>query len=92
MVCLIAGVKHFLTGVYNLPVCSLREPPQYLRVREVKDWYVDYLMEMLLDEETDHEDLTSPLLVVASVTKRDFKSKNIHSYTYEVCACMYHFQ
>lgn len=42
-------------------------------------------MEMLLDEDRDHEDITSPLLVMASVSKQEFKSKNIHNYTYEVC-------
>ncbi len=71
--------------MFNLPVSSLRDPPPYLKVREIKDWYVNYLIEMLLDEDRDHEDITAPLLVMASVTKQDFKSKNIHSYTYEVC-------
>ena len=63
----------------------MREPPPYLRVREVKEWYVDYLMTMLLEEENDHENLTAPLLVLASVTKADFQLKSLTNYTYEVC-------
>jgi hypothetical protein len=70
--------------VHNIPISLLREPPQYLRVREVKGWYVDYLVQMLLDEKDDHEDLTAPLLVIASVSKEEFKLKNLHSYSYEV--------
>ena len=55
-------------SVYHLPVTSLKEPPPFLRVR-----YVDYLAEMLLEDKGDHEDLTAPLLVTASVGKQDFK-------------------
>lgn len=50
----------------------------------MKEWFVEYLMEMLLEEDSDHEDLTAPLLVIASVTKEDFKLKNFQDYTYEV--------
>ena len=48
------------SGVFSLPLESLREPPLFLRVREVKEWYVEYLTEMLTREEGDHEDLTAP--------------------------------
>ena len=65
-------------------VKTLKDPPAYLRVREVKAWYVDYLVRMLLEEEGDHENLTAPLLVVASVSKADFHQKNLAKYTYEV--------
>ena len=71
-------------GVYNLPVASLKEPPPFLRVREVKSWYVDYLAEMLLEDKGDHEDLTAPLLVIASVGKQDFQERYLCRYTYEV--------
>ncbi len=71
--------------MFTLPIDALRDPPPYLRVREVKEWYVDYLAEMLLDEKGDHEDLTAPLLVIASATKSDFRPKSANSYTYEVC-------
>ena len=45
---------------------------------------IEYLVEVLLEEQGDHEDLTAPLLVIASVSKNDFKSKYLNSYTYEV--------
>ena len=54
----------------------------------MKEWYVDYLVQMLLDENNDHEDLTAPLLVIASVSKSEFKLKNLHSYSYEVSVHM----
>ena len=41
-------------------------------------------MQMLLEEGDDHEDLTSPLLVLASVEKEEFRLKNVAHYTYEV--------
>lgn len=55
--------------VFSLPVDSLRDPPPHLRVRDVKEWYVDYLVGMLLEEDGDHEDLTAPLLVIASCSE-----------------------
>jgi len=73
-----------LAGVLSLPVDSLRDSPPHLRVREVKEWYVDYLVGMLLEEDGDHEDLTAPLLVIASVKKSEFRLKNMNRYTYEV--------
>jgi len=65
-------------------VALLREPPQYLRVREMKAWYVDYLVSKMLDDKDDHEDITAPLLVIASVSKGEFKLKHLHNYSYEV--------
>ena len=59
-----------------------------MKVREVKDWYVDYLSEMMTDEKNDHEDLTSPLLVLASVSKEDFHNKSLDKYSYQV-QCMH---
>ena len=56
----------------------------YLRVREVKEWYIDYLVKVLLEEEDDHEDLTSPLLVIASAVKGEFRVQNVADYTFEV--------
>ena len=64
----------------------LTEPPDYLRVREIKQWYVDFLVKMLLNEEEDREDITAPLLVIVSVSKEEFKQKNLNQYTYEVCS------
>ena len=69
-------------GVFTLPVSALRNPPPYLRVREVKDWYVDYLATLLTNE--DAEDLTAPFMVVASVDTTAFQASNINSYTYDV--------
>ncbi len=79
---------HFLlfAGVFTLPVAALRDPRPCLIIREVKDWYVDYLVRMLTAEEGDHEDLTAPLLVIALVKQSDFQQKNVNSYTYEVHA------
>ena len=45
---------------------------------------MDYLQEMLLEEKGDHEDLTAPLLVIASVDKEEFKQKQMNNYSYEV--------
>ena len=64
-----------------MPVAMMKELPMYLCVREVKGWYVEYLMKMLLEEDDDHEDITAPLLVVASVSKAEFKPRNVSSYT-----------
>ncbi len=44
----------------------LSEPPQYLRVREIKEWYVDFLINKLMDEGGDHKDMTAPLLYYES--------------------------
>ena len=73
-------------GVFTVPVSLLREPAPYLRVRDTKEWYVDFLVGLLLEEEEDHEDITAPLLVVCSVTKSEFKQKFINNYTFEVNA------
>ena len=70
-----------LIGVFSVPVAALVDPPEFLRVREVRDWYVDYLAGMLLQDKGDHEDLTAPLLVIASVTKDNFQERNIPKYT-----------
>ena len=72
---------HF-TGIFALPVSTLREPSPTLQVRDVKDWYVDYLVELM--STNDQEDLTAPLLVIASVCKTYFKVDNLCTYTYEV--------
>lgn len=37
---------------------------------------------MLLEEDGDHEDLTAPLVVIASVKKSESRLKNINRYTY----------
>ena len=69
----------------NIELEKLCDPPDYLRIRDVKDWYVDFVAESLKDEGNDHEELTSPLLVIASVSKSEFRDKNISKYTYQVC-------
>lgn len=71
-------------GTYQIPVELLQDPPTFLKIRDVKEWYVDYLVEMLRTTEDDHEDLTAPLLVVASVKKEDFRMSNKDKYTYQV--------
>ena len=52
----------------------LKDPPPYLKVREVKQWYVDYLTKMSVKEDDDHEDLTVPL-AIASTSECDFSRK-----------------
>ena len=63
---------------------QLKDPPEYLRIRDIKPWYVNYLADMMETSHGDHEDLTSPLLVVASVNKQDFKLQSILKYTFKV--------
>ncbi len=54
----------FIAGVYDLSFDLLKEPSDYYQVREVKEWFVQYLVNMSKEEETDHKDLTDPLLVI----------------------------
>ena len=75
------------TGTHTIPVEALRVPPEYLRIRDMKQWYVDHLMDMLSKEVDDHEDLTAPMLVVVSVGKSQFKPKELNKYTYQVRSC-----
>ena len=49
--------------------------------QDVKEWYVSFSAESLKDEESDHEELTSSLLVIASVSNFEFRDKNISKYT-----------
>ena len=71
-------------GTFDVSMDSLRDPPDHLRVREVKEWYVKLLMKMLKEEAEDHEELTAPLLVVCSATKDAFKQRACQTYTYQV--------
>ena len=77
------SIVHIL-GTFDVSMDNLQDPPDHLRVREVKEWYVELLMKMLKEEAQDHEDLTAPLLVVCSATKDDFKQRASHTYTYQV--------
>ncbi len=47
--------------MYDLSFDLLKEPSDYYQVREVKEWFVQYSVSMLKEEETDHEELTDPL-------------------------------
>ena len=71
-----------ITGTFTLPISCLRNPPPQLRVRDIKEWYIDYLVNLL--EKDDHEELTAPLLVIASVGPAEFRSSLISTYSYEV--------
>ena len=73
----------------NLAVNALQDPPPFLRVREVKEWYVSFLIKMLVDEKCDHEDLTAPLLAVASVGKDEFRT-SISTHMRCVIVCIVH--
>ena len=81
----------FLLGIINIQVDKLWEPPKELSIRDVKEWYVDLLAKFLKKEENDKEDLTLPILVVASVEKKEFKEKNANKYTYQVIGGMQRF-
>ena len=41
---------------YSLNISSLREPPDCLQIREVKDCYVELLMKMLEGNEDGYDD------------------------------------
>lgn len=69
-------------GTFTVPISNLRDPPSSLKVRDVKGWYVDYLVGLL--STNDQEDLTLPLLVLASVGKTDFRPERLATYTYQV--------
>lgn len=60
----------------------MRNPPPHLRVRDIKEWYVKYLVNLI--EKEDHEELTAPLLVIASVGPAEFRPSLVSTYTYEV--------
>ena len=60
------------TGVFDVPVAKLVEPPPSLRVREVEEWYVKMLEDMIASEHGDHEDLTAPLLAIVSLPSKNF--------------------
>ena len=78
----------FPVGLFTLPVENLRDPPTYLWVREVKDWYVDYLATLLLKE--DAEDLTAPFMVIASVSPSEFKAQKLNTYEVLNIVCNQH--
>ncbi len=68
--------------MYDLSFDLLKEPSDYYQVvREVKEWFVQYLVNMLKEEETDHEAMTDPQLVIASCSVNEFKVANGHNYT-----------
>lgn len=69
-------------GTFSIPISALKEPPNGLKVREVKTWYVEYLADALTED--DREDITSPLVVISSVKKSEFKPDHVGSYSYEV--------
>lgn len=57
----------------------------------MKSWYLDYLVDTLSSSEDDHEDLTSPLLVIAAVKREDFRISHKNKYTYQAsydCKCV----
>lgn len=60
----------------------MRNPPIHLRVCDIKEWYVKYLVNLI--EKEDHEELTAPLLVIASVGPAEFRPSLVSTYTYEV--------
>ena len=79
---------HIHVGTYSFNISSLREPPEYLKLREVKEWYVELLMKMLVGDTeegyNDYEEPTAPLLVLCPIRKQDFKMRLLHTYTYQI--------
>ncbi len=63
-----------LAGTLTVNVDCLLDPPEYLHMRDV----------MLSEEKDDHEDLTSPLLVICSVSKDSYQQRASLGYTYQV--------
>lgn len=55
-----------------------------MQIREVKQWYVEYLAQKIKENPGDTEDLTAPLVVVCNETKDHFDSSKVDYYTYEV--------
>lgn len=43
----------YASGNFTLPITALREPPPTLKVRDVKQWYVDYLADMLTSDDNE---------------------------------------
>ncbi len=80
-----------IAGTHDIPVDQLRDPPACLRVRDVKQWYVNYLADELRKENHDLEELTAPLLVLASTTKEEFRTRDMSSYTFEVVGGVHRF-
>lgn len=71
-------------GTFSVCVEQMRPPQDQLRVLDVKQWYVDHLVDMISEEDDDHEDLTAPMLVIASVPKKVFKERSAEKYTHQV--------
>lgn len=67
-----------------MQVSHLKDPSPQYQIRDVKEWYVQYLASLLSDKESDHEELTAPLLVIASVEASAFQHRHVERYTYEV--------
>ena len=45
---------------------------------------MEYLATLLRDKDSDHEELTAPLLVIASVNASELQNRHVEKYTYEV--------
>ena len=73
--------KTCLLGTFRVSISAMKMPPPNLQVRDVKEWYVDFLTESMQD---DNEDLSSPFLVICSVSKEEFRPECLASYSYDV--------
>jgi len=61
---------------FSLNINTLRDPPEYLKIREVKEWHVKLLMKMFEGDGEgceDYEELTAQFLVVCSVGKQELR-------------------
>lgn len=80
-------------GTFTLQVSHLKNTSPKYQIRDIKEWYVQYLATLLSEKDTDHEEPTAPLLVIASVAASSFQPRCLERYTYEVkchvLACMH---
>ena len=70
-----------------MPIGQLNDPPANLLVRSISPWYVQYLKKKMTHG--DHEDLTSPLCVVACVPSGSFVPSDVKKYSYAVSVTLW---
>ena len=73
-----------IIGTYNISLDQLRNPSPLLKVRDVKEWYVEYLAEEFKKEKNDHEEMTASLVVIGNVTREEFRTRELNSYSFQV--------
>lgn len=67
-----------------MPITKMSKPPENLQIRDIKEWYVDYLVHQMKNGDCEGESLTSPMVVVSSCTKTTFDSSKLGDYSFQV--------